>query len=229
MFSSDSGSVSHSWNQEYRRGRYRSEPPIPFVNRILDVLRDRAEIKKSRGLYVGCGNGRNYVPLLDAGLNLFGLDVSLEALRQLKADHPHISPRLIHADFNDFESASPFGYIISIQVFQHGTEEMARSMFFRAADLLKKGGLLFVRVNSASSQVYYSHQIIERTDLGGFTVRYEEGPKAGLAVHFLSLNELEDMLRQWFTVLEPVAEQVMPREAPKYGSWAQWESVWVRR
>ena len=140
-----------------------------------------------------------------------------------------MTPRLIHADFNDFESESPFDYIIAIQVFQHGTEEMVRSMFSRAADLLKNGGLLFVRVNSASTQVYYSHQIIERTDLGGFTVRYEEGPKAGLAVHFLSLTELEDILSQWFTALEPVAEQVMPREAPKYGSWAQWEGIWVRR
>ena len=101
-------------------------------------------------------------------------------------------------------------------------------MFARTAGLLKEGGLLFVRVNSASTDVYYSHQVIEKAGHGGFTVRYKEGPKAGLDVHFLSREELEDILGQWFTAIEPVAEQVMPRGSPKHGSWAQWEGVWVK-
>ena len=40
---------------------------------------------QSRGLYVGCGNGRNFLPLVDSGLELHGLDVSGESLRQLQA------------------------------------------------------------------------------------------------------------------------------------------------
>ena len=34
------------------------------------------------GLYIGCGNGRNYVPLVEAGLDLVGLDVSATAIRR---------------------------------------------------------------------------------------------------------------------------------------------------
>ena len=37
------------------------------------------------GLYVGCGNGRNLLPLLDAGLDLTGLDISRQAIAQLRA------------------------------------------------------------------------------------------------------------------------------------------------
>jgi len=59
------------WDDEYRNQRYANEPPLPFVSRILDTL--RAESDTGTGLYVGCGNGRNYLPLVDAGLDLFGL------------------------------------------------------------------------------------------------------------------------------------------------------------
>ena len=223
------GPVSRSWDDEYRRGRYRGEPPIPFVERIVDILRDQPKIMRGRGLYVGCGNGRNHVALVDAGLNLIGLDVSKEAVAQLRARHPHLAPNLVRADFRDFDSELPFDYIVAIQVFQHGTAAAVRSMFARAARLLKRGGLLFVRVNSASTDVYHSHRVIERGDRGGFTVRYDEGPKCGLAIRFLSLRELRETLDPWFTPLIPTREQVTLRESPRRGSWAQWEGVWVRR
>ena len=102
-------------------------------------------------------------------------------------------------------------------------------MFARSAMLLKRGELLFVRVNSASTDVYHSHRIVKRGDQGGFTVRYHKGPKRGLVIHFLSLGELREMLDPWFTALVPTREQVTLRQSPKRGSWAQWEGVWVRR
>jgi SAM-dependent methyltransferase len=222
-------SASESWDREYRLGRYRSDPSVPFVNRIRDVVGRQPEIVRGKGLYIGCGNGRNYIPLCDAGLDLLGMDVSGEAIGQLKSAHPEIAPRLIHSDLADFEPDSLFDYVIAIQVFQHGLEDSVRSMFARAAGLLKDGGLLFVRVNSASTEVYHPHEIIERTDSGGFTVRYTAGPKTGLGIHFLSRIGLESIEGQWFTAIEPIAEQITPREAPKHGSWAQWEGVWATR
>ena len=102
-------------------------------------------------------------------------------------------------------------------------------MFARSGKLLKRGGLLFVRVNSASTDVYHSHRVVERDDRGGFTVMYNEGPKRGLAIHFLSLRELGEILDPWFTALVSTREQVTLRQFPKRGSWAQWEGVWVRR
>ncbi len=209
--SRETNSVSKRWDREYRLGRYRSEPPVPFVGRILKVLEKRLEIREGRGLYVGCGNGRNFLPLLDAGLDLLGLDVSVEALSQLKSARPDLAPRLIHAGFSEFESEAHFDYLVAIQVFQHGTAGAVRSMFARAASVLKDGGLLFVRVNSASTEVYYRHQIIETADNGGFTVRYDEGPNAGLAIHFLSREELKAIVGPRFTAVAPVTEQVTPR------------------
>lgn len=61
-------SASESWDREYRQGRYRSEPPIPFVDHTIETLGRRPEVRMGRGLYIGCRNGRNYIPLCDAGL-----------------------------------------------------------------------------------------------------------------------------------------------------------------
>jgi SAM-dependent methyltransferase len=76
------GEVSAAWDREYRNGRYVGDPPVPFVRDIVAVA-SRDGLLGGTGLYIGCGNGRNYLPLVSAGLDLTGLDVSLEALREL--------------------------------------------------------------------------------------------------------------------------------------------------
>ncbi len=49
-------------------------------------------------------------------------------------------------------------------------------------DLLRRGGLLFLRLNSVSTQIRHAHTVIERNDFGGVTVGYQAGPKQGLPV-----------------------------------------------
>jgi SAM-dependent methyltransferase len=218
------------WDAEYRTGRYADEPPLPFVWRIIDTLRD-ASIDTGIGLYVGCGNGRNYLPFVDAGLELVGLDVSPEAIRHLRQRRPALAAeRLVCEDFLGYEARVPqFDYVVAIQVFQHGDDADVQRYFARVAALLRPGGLFFLRVNSAGTQIYHAHTIVERNPVGGVTIRYDDGPKRGLLVHFFTDVELRARLEPAFTVSTPPCEDVTVRPAPKTGSWAQWESTWKRR
>ena len=85
--------VSARWDAEYRKGRYGEDPPLPFADEILATLRADS-LAESMGLYVGCGNGRNYLPLVRSGLRLYGLDLSAEALVQtLGADNRMVQGR----------------------------------------------------------------------------------------------------------------------------------------
>jgi SAM-dependent methyltransferase len=220
--------AARRWDDEYRGGRYGNEAPIPFVQTILSTLRDRGAARDGVGLYVGCGNGRNYLPLVDAGLTLYGVDVSPEAIRQLAERRPAQRPRLVCADFRRFDIEATFSYLIAIQVFQHGGEDDASEYFARAWRLLSPGGLLFVRVNGAATDVFHRHTVVERNRFGGYTVRYDEGPKRDLLVHFYSREELLERTRETFRVLAPPREEVVPREPPKTGCWVQWETVWER-
>ena len=226
----DTAFLAARWDAEYRNQRYVAEPPLPFVDRILHTLRADAAAARGVGLYVGCGNGRNFVPLVDASLDLFGLDVSGEAIEQLARRCPTLPRhRLLHGELRTFRTPiSHFDYIIAIQVLQHGGESDVAAYFGAIATLLRPGGLVFVRVNSASTQVYHAHTIVERNELGGFTVRYDDGPKTGLLIHFYSRAELIRHLDRAFTVVDPPREDVIAREPAKSGSWAQWETIWRR-
>ena len=177
------------------------------------------------GLYVGCGNGRNYLPLVDAGLALHGLDISREAVDQLIARRGTLAPLLRCSDFLALEIASPFDYLVAIQVFQHGAQAEAAAYFAKTAAVLKAGGLFFLRVNSASTEVYFRHRVVNENDLGGMTIRYDEGPKQGLCVHFYSREELLELARDRFRLLVGPREEVIARAAPKTGSWSQWEVI----
>jgi SAM-dependent methyltransferase len=228
---SDSELTAARWDAEYRRARYANEPPLPFVERIVETLRAESSLSTGTGLYVGCGNGRNYLPLVDAGLDLFGLDISPEAIKRLRERRPTLpSPRLICEDFRTFQPHRPqFDYVIAIQVFQHGVDADVTAYLAKVASVLRPGGLFFLRVNSASTQVYHAHTVLERHALGGFTVRYDDGPKRGLPIHFFSHAELLARLTPAFVPLMMPWEDVTMREAPKTGSWAQWETIWRRR
>jgi SAM-dependent methyltransferase len=221
--------VRARWDAEYRDGRYAGEPPIAFVDRIVATLRARPAASSGRGLYVGCGNGRNFLPLLDAGLELDGLDVSPEAVGQLASRHPDVARRLVCADFRQWRPAHACAYVIAIQVFQHGTAADADEWFRGAAKLLSPGGLLFVRVNSVATEIYHRHTVLERTATGGITIGYNDGPKQGMAVHFYARAELTALTGDDFVAIGELQEDVIRRDPPKTGSWAQWEGIWQRR
>ena len=89
-----------AWDAEYAAGRYTGDPPAAFVRDIVAAARERG---LRHGLYVGCGNGRNLLPLLDAGLDLTGLDISPQAIAQLQARRPDRASRLITGDLAESE------------------------------------------------------------------------------------------------------------------------------
>jgi len=216
------------WDTEYRSGRYADDAPLPFVGDILTALDDAPTLREGIGLYIGCGNGRNYLPLVDAGLRILGLDLSLEALRQLAARRAAL-PLLICGDFRGFASASGLSYVVAIQVFQHGTAADVATYFTNVSAALRPGGLFFFRVNSVSTQIFHRHTVIERGGHGSLTIRYDAGPKEGLAIHFYARDELAELTADGFTPVMPPRERIIERTPPQTGCWAQWEAVWRRR
>jgi len=223
------GAIARRWDAEYRRGRYQDEAAIPFVGEILKTLRADGKAWAGSGLYVGCGNGRNYLALVDAGAKLQGLDVSHEAIRRLRARRPDPALHLRVGDFRAYRHDGAFDYLVALQVFQHGSDGDVVRYFANTAAALAPGGLFFLRVNSTLTQIYHQHALVDRNTFGGFTVRYDKGPKRGLLVHFYSREELLARAEKDFELVQAPREEVMRRRPPQAGCWAQWEAVWRRR
>ena len=100
------------------------ERPVGFVGDIVAAAK-AAGVAGSPGVYVGCGDGRNYVPLVAAGLDLLGLDISPVALGQLAARVPEYRDRLVLGGLSSLAPGVTYGLVIGIQVFQHGNRAQA--------------------------------------------------------------------------------------------------------
>ena len=77
--------LARAWDAEYASGRRDMEQPLKFT---ADIIRELKNHLSGDGLYVGCGSGRNYVPLAETGLNMVGLDISPVALAMLSEKLP---------------------------------------------------------------------------------------------------------------------------------------------
>ncbi len=216
--------ISNKWDKEYEDGRYQDESPIEFVSKIKQTLQQFQNISQGNGLYIGCGNGRNYIPLVKSNLNIIGIDISKVAIRQLLQKIPENADQLMCCNFLEYGSLNLFDYIISIQVFQHGTEKQIREYFEKTSQLLKPGGLLFLRVNSVSTDIYFKHHITETNNHGGMTIQYVEGSKKDLNIHFYSQKELDQLCQDFDYIVSPY-ESITKRESPKTGMWSQWELI----
>jgi hypothetical protein len=217
--------VSSAWDAEYRSGRYEGESPVRFVDDILAAV--AASDVSSAGLYIGCGNGRNYVPLVEGGLDLVGLDVSRVAIEQLAARMPDRRQSLILGDLASIPRGERYPVVVGIQVFQHGDRTEAHDNIRAAQHRVMDGGLFCLRVNAVGTDFEYNHRIEEQNADGGITIRYLEGPKSGLRIHFFSHQELGSLFAGWDSVL-PLRIQETWRQPRSRGRWLQWEAIWRR-
>jgi Methyltransferase domain len=216
--------AARAWDIEYAAGRYREEPPLPFVADIVAAAREHGVIDRG-GVYIGCGNGRNYLALVAAGLDLIGLDISERALVQLAERAPERRTRLVHGDLTALPDGATYPLVIGIQVFQHGDQSAAHEHIAAAQARLERGGLFCLRVNAVGTELEYNHDVIERNLDGGFTVRYLAGPKASLNVHFFAESELNVLFADDETVVPPRLARTW-RTPRARGQWSQWEAIY---
>lgn len=217
--------VTASWESEYSRGRYAGERPVEFVE---DVVAAAHVAGVDHGLYVGCGNGRNLEPLVSAGLDLIGLDISPTAISQLREHLPERSDRLVVGDLSALPAGQMYPLVVGIQVFQHGSREAAHAHIRAAQERTAPGGLFCLRVNAIETDVWPAHVVEETAIDGGFTVRYTAGSKAGVAVHFFSAVELSALFADGFSPVLPLRVHQTAREEPAPGQWSQLEGIWQR-
>jgi SAM-dependent methyltransferase len=221
-----SAAAAAAWDAEYASGSYQGAPPVPFTRDIVAAAAGRG---LTRGLYIGCGNGRNLLPMLAAGLDLTGLDISAQAIGQLRLRRPDLAGRLITGDLAALPPDVRYELVIGIQVFQHGTRAQAHRHLAGAAARVAPGGLLCVRVNACGTDIGHEHERFEEQPDGSYTVRYLAGPKAGLAIHFFTAAELAGLAGDGFAQVLPFRLDSTPRTPPSAGQWSQWEVIWQRQ
>ncbi|NUP46298.1 MAG: class I SAM-dependent methyltransferase [Catenulispora sp.] len=217
-----------SWDAEYQRGRYAGEPPLPFIDDALQAVDDHG-LRQAAALDIGAGNGRNLRRLLEAGLDVTALDISQVAIDQLAAEFPRRRDRFVCGDLAALPEAAAWPVVLGIQVFQHGDRATAHAHIRAAQARVVPGGLIAVRVNATATDVWPAFDVVEPNDgANGTTIRYLDGPKRGLTIHFFDPEELTGLFRDAFTPVLPLRLVSTLRTAPAPGQWTQVEAIWRR-
>lgn len=197
------------WNRAYSRGRYVGAPPEGFARRVGELLQ-KTTLGQKRGLYVGCGCGRNFSYLAERAPHLTGLDVSDVGLKQLTRRWPHLSGRVVEADFREYDDGR-FGYIIAIRSLIHGTFSDISGQFGRAARMLDAGGVLFVVMPGLDDQhILEPECVVESTKHGCSMAKHGRIPLMFLATDV----GVDRVVRDAGLVLEQKARKIGPN-----GSW----------
>ncbi|HAU66064.1 MAG: Methyltransferase UBIE/COQ5 [Candidatus Uhrbacteria bacterium GW2011_GWF2_39_13] len=138
------------WNKIYKEeGKgyeyYDISKPHEDINKVMKWFR---EYKVEDILDLGCGAGRNLIPLTKEGFELSGLDLAPEGLKFIKDD---LKKNRLKADLNvgSFHkkfpyNAASFDAIVSVQVLQHGTEKQILEAIEEMKRTLRSNGLVFI-------------------------------------------------------------------------------------
>lgn len=212
------------WNHRYDGGGYEGEPPIPFVDEIAETV--KAELgADAQGLYVGCGDGRNFIPLINKDLHITGIDSSGQAIAKLRKKRPDLRQHTQIMSFEEYFSPQSLDFIAAIQVFQHGNEQVTTEYFAHSRRILRAGGLLFVRVNATSTDIVEDHEKYLENESGSFSVRYSGRRARKGQIRFYTERDLARLAEEHgFDVVSGFREETMPREDGT--AWTQWESTW---
>lgn len=98
---------------------------------VSDVLKRYNRSRSCKILEIGCGEGRDAIPLLQSGHNLLATDVSCEAISFCMKKCPDFADCFQMLDCIAGELATKFDYIFSVAVIHMLVQDFDRNAFYR--------------------------------------------------------------------------------------------------
>ncbi|WDM44929.1 class I SAM-dependent methyltransferase [Microbacterium luteolum] len=135
------------WDWEYTIHNGPPRPSLPIVDRVLEIAHPGERI-----LYVGIGDGRNFLPLIAAGLDVVGCELSRVAMDRLTAEHPGVANRAFLGSFEDvFSDQEHFDGVVISRVLVHGDLGRTAAQLNRVRDMLRAGGFVATQWTAAGT------------------------------------------------------------------------------
>ncbi len=134
------------------------------VNELeAELSRLKAEERGNwRALEIGCGSGRLMRPMSRHFLEIHGVDVASDAIRQAREnlqDLPHAHPREIHGTSLDVFADQSFDFVYSFGLFPYiPSRELVVAFLREIHRVLRPGGLARLQFNGSSGQQASSDQ-----------------------------------------------------------------------
>lgn len=177
-----------SWNKEYKsKGK--------LFSGYYSIKHIEKHIKKDEPiLEVGCGNGKTLIPLLKRGYKIIGIDLSKNAIKNLKKELKklNMSAKLEVGNILNLPyKNNSFNAVICNYVLEHLLKQEREIAIKEIHRVLRKNGKLFLEEFSINNFRYGKGKEIEqRTFLRG----------NGILYHYFDENELRELLKEFRTL-----------------------------
>jgi SAM-dependent methyltransferase len=191
------------WNAIYSEAPekytyYNLNQPHENLAEVIGLLKTR---KVKKVLDLGCGVGRNLVPLLLDGFEATGIDEAKEGIKalQVRLNQLSLTAHVMTGRFQQI--CMPSGYfdaVLSIQTLNHGYETDIAQGFSEMSRVLKPHGLVFITLPGriAKGKVRYclvktARQVEDHTYIPML------GDEIGIPHHIFNLALIEKYMRNY--------------------------------
>lgn len=188
------------WDEVYSRKRfggmwYPNEGVVRFTARYLkrrvgvEVYDIKREIR--RVLDVGCGNGRHIIFFAEQGFNVYGIDISEEAIKIAKVwlSKKNLTAELLVSDIESLPFVDDyFDVIISFGVLDHITFSKAKSSLDEIKRVLAPDGYVYITLRSTEDAEFGRGKKVDHN-----TFVLEEGYEKELIQHYFDLEEIKEL------------------------------------
>jgi len=206
-----------AWDEIFRNGGFPLEEPHRALVELCALFKRR---EFSRICDLGCGTGRNLVPLARNGFETHCIDFSAEGLRQSsrRAEDAVLEFGLVRGDMKEIPHvSSSFDAVICIYAIYHGTLrdiEVTVSEIYR---VLRVGGLAYVTFQTLRSHKYGQGRGIEANT---FVQDFDcDCPlESGIPHHFSSEDEVRQIMKA-FSVIKLELEEFKTDDGVMHSHW----------
>lgn len=195
--------MKDKWEEMYSKNFggqwYPSEGFVVFSARYLkrrlgiNVYQEKKDV--NRILDAGCGIGRHIGFFAHQGYDVYGMDLSKEAIDIAQAwlYKQRMKANLIVGDLSQTSYDSNFfDVIVSLSVLDHVTFSESKIIINEFNRILKPGGYLFVSLRSTYDSEYGRG---EKVDNNSFIL--EGGYEDGILQHYFDLDEINGLLHDF--------------------------------
>ena len=226
--------TEESWDNRFSRdkGWREGTEPVPYLMSYIENHPD--EIPNDAAILdLGCGNGRNLVPLAEKEekeYRLTGIDISGEGLNRTRErlDEKNLKAELKKGACTDLSEISDESQdlVFSMGVIHHNRWEGIQQSFAEVKRVLKPGKSFVFSGRSINDTDTPREQIEDH----GFTARDTEGNKEGVIQHYFTEEELRELAEEnKFEIVKEPEELTWPRDEYKDRVQARWQVVYRKK
>lgn len=159
---------------------------LPIVQTVLDNIST-----SDRVLYIGVGDGRNFLTLLENGVNVVGSDLSRVSIDRLVAYDSSLQERLFYGDFADvFGDHTSFDAVIVSRVLIQPNLAGSVASLTTVCDLLGPSGQFFAEWTAVGTDPWPGWASAEIDIAGNLRLRYASERVHKIYLSFLGSVEL---------------------------------------